>query len=434
MNKILDHYRNGRYLEATKISSRNMEDDFLKIQACIKGNRVSEAVYRSMKWINLMFSSKLESEFVKIFAALQNNNVLMTAYRVMSETEDVKVPDKMMFRLRHIIKECKGKETLIFPIVWPVAFGDMIVVNQFIRYLKYKYNKQKVIVIIPLNRKDLKELFILNKDVNHVLDITTMPEEEKERGKSLLLQHPDGKLNISVQENICRRMVKILQEEIPCTVYKLRYFPLLDGFDCIDGFRIWEERARLWIEEKIELPKFMANFEAPEKIITVHFRNADYSDEARNVPDAYAQEIINAIKLEYPEYTIVRIRDSKMTELNNCNNLLTDIHTVYTQVKYIQRSKLFIGCHSAPQMLALACMKAPVICINYTVQETTNEMGDNIPCLSYAPLGQQVRKIFYTKMYDENGKYLVPRQNSTRARYEFVPVADIMEEVRKVLG
>ena len=124
-----------------------------------------------------------------------------------------------------------------------------------------------------------------------------------------------------------------------------------------------------------------------------------------------------------------------MTKLQNCRNASHEGLTVLQQAELIQESRLFIGCHSAPQMLTVACSDTPIIVICYTCQETTESMDDNIPRLSYEPIGAQVHKIFYQKMFDKEGNELIPMQNNPdRARVEYPKIEDIMVSVKEVLG
>ena len=126
-----------------------------------------------------------------------------------------------------------------------------------------------------------------------------------------------------------------------------------------------------------------------------------------------------------------------MTNLLNIDNDLAKKEncTLEEQIKEIATSELFLGCHSAPQMVACAFTDTPVICINYMAQETTKIMDDNIAKLSYEPTGKQVKAILYNKCFDKDDKEIVPTQNNpAKARSEAPSNEDIMKSTKEVLG
>jgi hypothetical protein len=331
------------------------------------------------------------------------------------------------------------KPMYIVPVIWPVAFGDTIILLQHIKHIA---QKEEVVLICPLNRPDLKELLDLCSTwVSGVIDITLL-EEERDRMNSLGLINPLGYLNISLQEFIIKELLEGYQSfDVYPTIIKLRYLPFLFGMENYSdtigyGERIWEKRAQMWLENKKELPKLVKQLAEKKNKIVVHFREGRYGDsEARDIPYAYSQDLVNKLHEKYPDYEIVRLGDASMTLLDNCTNHSHNNLSVAEQIKEIQEAKLFIGCHSAPQMLAVATSDTPVICIGYTAQETTTTMQDSVARLSYEPIGKQVEKIFYQRMFDANGQELIPSQNNPhRKSLEMVDIDEIMTEVTRILN
>jgi hypothetical protein len=312
------------------------------------------------------------------------------------------------------LKDIKGEEIVIFPALFPIAYGDYIVFNQFVKFImnnihEFKPNV-KSMVLTSLCRPEIIDLLHINDSIDYVVDLK-VSDEESDRLKTLSIKL-NGLHVVSIQEFVCRVAISMLmQGENQLQFYKMRYLPILPDLQCV-RFRIWEERARLFLNEGKELPKLVPQIETKENIITVHFREAKYADPSRNCKLSQSQEIINRLKSEYSTYKICRLGDSSMTDLEGVDiNLAKNGVSIEAQIEYVQKSKLFIGCHSAPQHLVVACSDTPVICINYTANESCDDMGDNIARMSYEPVGKQVKKIFYNKMQDKDFKELIPNQN-----------------------
>ena len=435
--EVFEAYQKGDY--ATVIDELRTTDDlserFFLFDAYAKSNRTDELVYSGCGMMQETLFCKTQDEYMALAPRLMSHVVLQTGIRVMKEFYELKdsYESTLLPKYKEKLQSFSNDNTLVLPVIWPIAYGDMIVFNQYIKHFKKMYTN--IIVMIPLNRPELKELFSLNADIDLLIDLTLLPEES-DRQKSLSLMN--GKyFNVTLQELEVYKMMECLED---VDYIRLRYLPYMFSVNptlfSIPGFRIWENRAKLFLESKAELPKLVEQKEEKTNQITVHFREGKYGDsEARDINPNYSQQLIDEIKKLYPDYHIVRLGDSSMTFLQNCQNMSHENASVVEQIKAIQKSKLFIGCHSAPQMLAVACSDTPVICIKYTAQETTNDMSDNVAKLSYEPIGKQVKKIFYNKMYDKDGNKLIPTQNNPdRVVTEPPSIPEILQEVKNILG
>jgi len=440
----LDKYVNGEYdAQITELINEkeiDMVEGMQWIKRCqVRGNRTAEAVHTALSMMQAVFFTKDEEVQKAFHAATVQDNVAQVGISTLASTPMIPRNKDLKKLADTFVKKAKEfqatKKLVIFPYIWPVAFGDSIVMLQYMMLEKLK--GCTVLAICPTNRDDLRELFETCTWLDGVIDITLM-EEEKNRQISLTLKHPTGFLNVAIQEYIITRMLRALPK---AAIFKYRYLPYLFGMEnnpkIQTGLRIWEERARLYLLG-ITLPKIVPTPAAePLKKITVHFREGKYGDsEGRDINPNYSQDLIDALAKEYPDYEIVRLGDSSMTFLNNCYNASHADLSVRAQMEQIQQSELFIGCHSAPQMLAVACSDTPIICINYTAQETTTDMEtENIAKLSYEPISKQVKKIFYVKMLGKDGVELIPTQNNPqRVRVEYEPIENIMKEVKEVLN
>jgi ADP-heptose:LPS heptosyltransferase len=450
-----ESYKQGNYTdiinEILKVRAKgtNFQLERLLCDCYIRANRMYEAVLHATEMYQIMQNlDGNEAEFKRFYYYLKNKNVLNTGLRVLRE-RDQDILDQGCLNIFHeAMNELdllyKFDNLLIIPVIWPVAFGDMIVFNQFCNYYKQQYVGYKLIVIAPMNRPDLQQLFHVNRYIDHLIDISLM-DEESDRLKSLVLMNGNS-LNISKQNKIIDHILHNTEITRTVEVVNMRYFPMIYNGDYLNGERMWEFRARLWSKDKIELPKFAYKKRPKKHQIAIHFRNANYADPQRNINDNYAQDLIDQILEVYPEIEIVRLGDKSMTKLSDVRNASHEGLTVIQQIEVIQESKLFLGSHSAPQHLAVACTDTPVICIGYTAQETTTSMDDNTARFSYEPIGEQVKKIFYNKVFDADNNELIPVQQnemkpikSDPAKYakaetfKKTPISEIIDEVRKWL-
>ncbi len=459
MQEAKNLYRKGNYQAAIERlrGLRNdgmitVELDMILIDTYLKGNFTDEVPHHMMLLVQTMFGMKKQKDFMNYFMFLKECAVGHAALsclrdqKIFKRNPDIELPHIKSIVKKAVLKEelndenlakfyRQQKQILIFPIVWPVAFGDMTEVHRFIKLRKEENPEALIILIMPLNRKELASLAALNDAIDVIYDITLLPEEA-DRLKSLWLMR-DRILNISWQERIIDRLLTNITDcNTNVTIEKLRYFPILDNWKYKAGIRIWEERARMWLEDKKELPKLANEDRATKNKIVVHFREGGYGDPARDMNSHQAQDLIDLLKENYPDYEIVRLGDASMTPLFNCVDLaMEEGVTLKRQIDEIQEAKLFIGSHSAPQMFAVAVSNTPIICTNYTCQETVETFGDNIPTKSYEPIGEQVKAILYTKMYDKGGKELEPMQNHPlRDRFEQPTNEEILEKVKEVLG
>lgn len=466
MEEIIEHYRQGEYEQAIQKALELRKDGTnIHLDAClcdcyVKANQMDKACYHAVEMFqiaSLLFQQKNEEAHLQYTAYLLQNQVLQIALRVMREWNDEELigfssvwlmksgrSEEAWLALEKL-KDDKPSHLTIFPVVWPIAFGDAVVFNQFISQNKKCYPENKILVIAPLNRKDLKELFALNHDIDCLVDITLMPEEQNRQATLGLIN--DGKLNLSRQEAITTEIIKFVAESCGVIeIVKLRYFPLLQGiFSSIpntpmiySGERMWEERARMSLKGEY-LPKFGPHIKNPEPIkkqIAIHFREGGYGDPARDVNPNYGQSLVDRITELYPDYEIVKLGDKSMSPYVGVRNASHEDLTVGEQISIIHESALFIGSHSAGQILAAACTNTPIICISYTAQETTKDMSTpNIPKLSYEPLAENVKAVMYNRMFDKDGGEFVPTQlNPGVARVEPVPIEDVIAEVTKILG
>jgi len=444
MEYNLNFYKNGEYDKQIKYLQEEGKEwpEHIRLywimQSQLKGNRTPEAVYTGLLMMQNMLFARTQEEMQAYHGMIVSNHVLQTGIRVMREVAEMsKDPNFLQkdWSEKYYVdpKIYDYCDTAVFPVIWPVAYGDTIVMLQNIK--KWKDNGYRTVVLYPLNRPDLKQLFECCPWIDKVVDLTLL-EAESNRNTSIGLIHSSGYLNVSVQEYIIRCILKLIPK---AKIVKLRYLPFLFGMeDQIEeiGKRIWEERARLWVENKEELPKIV-DFKniVKKKQIAVHFREGKYGDsEARDINPNYSQDLISELKKEYPDYEIIRLGDSSMTLLANCRNASHEDLTVAEQIKIIQESELFIGSHSAPQILTPAVSDTPIICICYTAQETTDSMDENIPRVTYEPIGNQVKAIFYQNMFDKEKNKLIPTQNNPdRDKIEYPEISDIMKKVKEIL-
>lgn len=426
MVDVIKLYADGKYNELIKLAETQAIDPALLLNSLVKSNQLNKAVWHFIGLMQNMAYAEDQNTFEGLLSIIKSErlmhlgiqNLRMFGLGVFDKFYNQDFKDD----LRDNFKSC-----LVFPIIWPIAYGDMIVIHQFIKYYKLKHNK-KVLLIMPLNRPELRQLSEMNSSITKVIDITLMKEQEKQRQETLGLLN-NGVLNVILQEAMIQEILKIL---VNPTIIKLRYLPILNGFDCIAGKRIWEERARMFLEDKKELPKLLKPTAQKKKQIAVHFRMGGYNDEkSRDVNINFAQDLIYA--LSDLGYEIVRLGDEGMEELDGCRNASHEKLSIKQQAKIIQESKLFIGTHSAPQHLAVACSDTPIICFNYVYQETA-KINTDIARMSYEPVGKQVKKILYTKIKNESGDEVLPLHNSPENySYEHTSISEIVDEAKKVL-
>lgn len=445
-DQLRDLYSTGEYLKVIEsikaIPQRNFFLDQTLNMSFTKANMTDKGALHFIEMFQRMINYPENSDdFKQYLHYARTANVPQTALRIMRELDDMKAfePYSFLPKEHHIILDTivntatkyRNNNVLLFIAIWPLAYGDMIIYNQFIKYYKEQFNLP-VVVAIPVNRPELKELFGMNDSIDTLIDITLLPEE-KDRGLTLNLGNGPF-LNVSIQEYLLRYLFSVfMQNNIKTEIIKNRYFPVFMPYGVYSTKRLWEERARLWLEDKYELPKLVESKQEKEDCIVLHLRSGGYGELMRDVPDNYAQDFIKALRQAFPGYKIVRIGDPSMTPMIDCLDKLDA--PLEEQIQWIQKAKLFIGSHSAPQHLAVACSDTPVVCINYTAQETTLSMDDNIARLSYEPIGEQVKKIFYVKMYDVEGRKLIPQQlRRDVVNYDFQKIPDIIDIAKEILS
>ena len=426
--KVKESFADGEYDKL--ISHPNEVHPTILLQAMIKSNNTGMAAFHAIGLMQQMLFVRTQEEFNEILMLLKGDNLLQVcieAVRVIGTSfyDDLFAKDFM----DRITKEYRG--AIVFPIIWPIAYGDMIVINQFIKMHAQDNKDKKILVIMPLNRPELRQLMELNDSITEIIDITTLPESEGDRHRSLNLMNGNVR-NVILQEAMIQYIIKALDDPI---IIKLRYLPVLAGFKVYAGKRIWEERANLFINYDKELPKIWNQKRKKKNKITIHLRSGGYNDaEGRDVNNNYAQDLIYRLNDLYSDYEIVRLGDAGMEELDGCTNASHEDLTIKKQAQHIQESKLFIGTHSAPQHLAIAFSDTPIICFNYVRQETAM-IGTDIAKMSYEPVGKQVKHIFYTKMYDANDKEVLPLHNSKEAvRYENTDMDELLLKIKEILG
>lgn len=438
-------HRDGFYEEACEILQTFEADPHIVsmiIDCLIKSNQSEKAVAYTTVIFRQIFShpdKKKSAEFASIFNRNYILNVGQRAFfeLMMAKDEaDFTLPKSMTVDETLELKNYNNYETLVFCSIWPCAYGDMIVYNQFIKHYKDVLNAKSVIVIAPLNRPELSYLFKINDAIDKIIDITLMDEEENRLASLGLINNKLNidapRLNVVEQELEILRILKFLPD---AKIMKMRYLPFFFGVDYVNLPRMWEERARLFLKNKIELPKLIEQKEVKENQIVVHFREGKYNDsEARDIDPVYAQDLIDKIKLTFPDYEIVRLMDKQMSKIEGVKEIYVDDGDISKQILEIQKAKLFVGSHSAPQHLVVACSDTPIICVCYTAQETTVAMDDNIARMSYEPVGSQVRKIFYQKMHDAAGNELIPIQNNTaRKSLQYPEISEVIESMKEIL-
>ena len=433
IKSILDYQR--------KTGQTNPDLDYLLLMSYIRGNYTDKAVYHAIGLYQLLFRFEPGSEiFQRYLNLLKGTNILQTGIQVIRELKELSEigPDYSSIYqdvLQQVIIDLSDqqRQLIVFPMIWPIAFGDSIVLHQFIKQKKKENSQAAIMLIMPLNRPDLQYLAELNSSIDYLIDITLLPDQEKNRLSTLNLSNQRF-LNVTLQECIIHSILdEIKASHINFQIEKTRYLPLLDRYKYNAGWRIWEKRAELFVKYGIELPKLCLQKEKKQKKITVHFREGDYGAESRNVKPQQSQELIDLLKTTYPTHEIVRLGDCSMTPMKNCRDLSQQNLSLQAQIKEIQESVLYLGSHSGPQHLAIACSDTPVICTHYTVAPECFNFNDQISKMSLEPVGKQVKALLYNKMYDQNNNLVLPNYEHKNVRVEQPVNSEIIEKVKQVI-
>ena len=417
----------------------NVVLDELGLLSLVRGNYTDRAADEGIRLYQLL--PALESSpdaWQAYYNLLKNQNVVQAALRVRREQRDLRLrrPDhRPLFAeaLRAAASECAGgrRPLIVYPMIWPIAFGDTIVLHQFIRQRKRETPEAFIVLLMPLNRPDLRELAALSDAHDAVVDLTLLPDLEGDRLRTLTLEH-DGLLNLSRQECIVVAFLGALRDAgLAFVVEKTRYFPVLDGQAYGAGWRIWERRAEIWLREGRELPRLVEPSRPKGRKFTLHFRDAAYGNEAhvRNVAPSAAQVIVDALAERYPGVELVRLGDAAMPRLERCRNASHEGLSLRAQIAEIQESALFLGSHSGPQHLATAVSDTPVVVTDYLTLETCTTMAASIARVAGEPIGRQVKAILYKRMWDAEGRPLIPTTHTVAARVESPSVEEVLAAV-----
>lgn len=431
MQDIMALYEAGNYLKAISLIENekkknqvpNVQIDNILLQCYTKANLLDLAIKHFGEMITTALTT--QPQIANVYMnTLAKSNVMLSALKISKDVRLLQGKNYLNDNVLNELKDKYDKDTIFIPCVWPCAYGDTIIFYQFAKRIKEKFPDKKILIAMPLNRPELKTMAdIVDFDV---VDLTVCPEEA-DRMKTLFLVN-NGFMNLAIQE---RMVLDIIEAIKPERIIKYRYFPILEGVEYEAGWRMWEERGAL-ATGKEYLPKLVEQTEEKKNKITFHFRDAGYSDGARNINFNWGQDLVNKLSELYPDYEIVRLGDKGMRTMLNCRNASHEELTIQEQIKEIQESKLFIGCHSAPQHLAVACSDTPVIVLNQMVQETCQAEGD-VGWHSYNALGDNVVKTFFVKQYDEQNNLLLPRQNMKRFKYETASIDEVLETIKEIL-
>ncbi len=417
--------------------------DNLFVRCCFSANYVDRAIYHAISMYQRLHVLDTNPDgFNMYYQYLKNKLPIQVGLHVLRETRALKRtrPDYsglFKAKLAQIAAELQHdhRQLIVYPMIWSLAFGDMLVVHQFIKQKKQAHPDAAILLITPLNRPDLAEMTALNTAVDYVIDITLLPDQEQNRLTTISLFN-GAFLNLSHQEYVTHTILDQLYAlGLDVVIEKPRPFPMLDGYDYNAGWRIWEKRAALFLQEQVELPKLVEQTYDKQDKITVHFRQADYAGgDTRNVRVEQCQALINHLKEVYPGYEVVRLGDPSMTPLQNCRDLSQQAVPLELQIRQIQQSRVFIGCHSAPQHLAVACSDTPVICTHYTVSENCRDMDtQTIAKVAYEPVGKQVKAVLYNQMFDAQGRALMPHPKQDVAKLVAPQNTQILAQVAKIL-
>jgi hypothetical protein len=449
-NDFFNYYADGLYDEGISAIKKQQAEtgqtspdlDTLLLKLYQSGNYLDKGVSHALKLLQMFIHHDLKTDIMQMYQQLFKQDIVIEAgiqvLREMNQLEETAPDFSNIYQnqLNSIISEVqqKQKKLIIYPLIWPIAFGDTLVIHQFIKQKKEADPDSKILLIMPLNRRELKELAELNTAIDYTIDITLLAQE-KHRHQSLLLKNGNI-LNITCQEYIINQIIQDLQKtDISLTIEKTRYFPVLYGIKAFGGWRIWEKRAQLFLHHNMELPKLVPLKPKKKKTITIHIRQSQYDQETRNIDSSRSQELIDSLAKGYPDYRIIRLGDPSMSPLNNCQDLSKANLPLSEQIKKIQESRLFIGTQSAPQHLAVAVSNTPVICINYSLAPTCSSPFENsVSKMSYEPVGKQVKAVLYMRMFDQNENELIPHHDNTPARCIYPSMENVMAEVKKVLA
>lgn len=424
LNHLQNEFRNGHYdfvIQAIKAEQRRSGSteyqwDWLLLNSLIRGNYTDQAVYSGLGLYQLLHRMEPGSTiFNAYYDLIKNSNVIQTGLQILRELKELEIrqPDyRHLYQdtLQTLIQDLQKnqRDLVIYPMVWPIAFGDMIALHQFAKQHKQEHPDAVYLLIMPLNRPELIELAELNRSTfDYCLDITLLAEE-KDRLRVPELYN-QGLLNVSHQEHIINGILRQLElADLNFCIEKTRYLPVLEKYRYQAGWRVWEKRAELFLSQGIELPKLVAQTETKRNQITLHQREANYGDPARNTSAAVAQQLIDTLHRTYPDVEVVRLGDPSMTPLDRCRDVTRNQLNLREQIKLIQQSRLFIGCHSAPQHLAVAASDTPVICTNYTTNPFCVSLDRNICKVSNEPVGAQVKAVLYNRMFNPTGTEVIP--------------------------
>lgn len=440
-------YQDGHYDEALDRlaaaraalppNSVNVGLDELGLLSLTRGNYTDRVADEAIRLYQLLHELEgAPQAWEAYYKLLKGQNVAQAALRVRREQRILRAQphdSRPLFAEAHgaAVRECSGgrRPLIVFPMIWPLAFGDSILLHQFAKQRKLEAPDAFVVLLMPLNRPDLRDLAELCDTYDAVVDLTLVPDMEWDRLRTLTLEQ-HGLLNLSRQEYIVASFLRALREAgLAFAIEKPRYFPVLDGFDYRAGWRIWERRAEMWLYEGRELPRLVESSRAKGQKVTLHFRSGSYGEATRNVPPAAAQALVDALAIRYPGLELVRLGDGSMPRLERCRNASHEGLSLRQQIAEIQESVLFLGSHSGPQHLSTAVSDTPVIVTDYLTLETCTTMEPTIARAAGEPIGRQVRAVLYKRMWDADGRALIPSTHAVAARVESPGIDEVLAAV-----
>jgi len=418
----------------------NPDLDTALFNSLLRGNYMDHWTFLGLRFLQFLHTIDHDKILFAKYLKLSAHLCLQTSTSILMELDELnrKQPDysylyaDILNQIQVDYKKAPFK-LLVLPMTWSLAFGDMIVIHQFIKKKKVENPNLKILMISPLNRADLQWLAALNQEsIDYLIDITLLPEEQN-REKTIYIKKDDF-LNLSHQEYVVTRILKELAS-IPYRIEKWRYFPILNEFPYQSGWRIWEKRAELFMKNKIELPKLMNQLYPKKNKICLHIRQANYDNDKRDLSPAEAQDLVNIIHQHYPDTELVRLGDASMTRLENCRNASHENLTLTNQIREIQESCILIGSHSAPQHLAVACSETPVICLNYVYNDTCHiDPASQIARVSLEPVGKQVKSVCYVRLFDADDKPLMPHLAQSFSRIEHTTPQEFLPILQEVFS
>ncbi|MFX0132288.1 MAG: hypothetical protein ACFFDN_01450 [Candidatus Hodarchaeota archaeon] len=282
------------------------------------------------------------------------------------------------------MKKKNNRETiLIFTDI--TGYGDLVNIHQLIREFKHNYPLSNLIfynschyVKIPLYRKIIRDMCLLNPDINEVW-------LKKKHSRFLLKTHFFKDI---IQMYNISKIVYVSANHWHISNKILKKKGDVKGLTIPYRYKIWAEN---WLKKNIDLEK---------KIVVAHIRESVIKSPSEIYTYIRDPNFNNWLKLfkkiiDDLDVIILRIGLNDLTpiNINGVIDLTNKNITFLQEAALIASADLFLGCESGPNVMAGA-LKIPSVLGSYV----------NQLCIPQMNLENQI--VLYKKFYDKNGKKL----------------------------